>query len=139
MIMRRAGLQHLVLASALAALTGCKDEAAAPGPQVEVPSGRELSLIDVVTNAPGPAGATARFRFLAPGLSADDAEAAAADMQVVCDSFALARTDGMVPQPQQIIITFMSDAVPFGEAAPDVVQFFESYRPESGACVWEVF
>ena len=42
-------------------------------------------------------------------------------------------------EPQQIIITFMSAEVPFGDAAPDVVQFFESFRVENGACVWEVF
>jgi Family of unknown function (DUF6497) len=122
----------------IAALSGCQEDGSA-GPKVEVPSGRELSLIDVVTNAPGPTGAAARFRFLAPGLAAEDAETANADMQVVCDSFALARTDGMVPEPQQIIITFMGAAVPFGEPAPDVVQFFESFRIENGACVWEVF
>ena len=60
-------------------------------------------------------------------------------MQAVCDSFAIQRIDGMVPAPQQIVISFASEVVPFGEAAPDVVQFFESYRPENGACVWEVF
>ncbi len=119
-------------------LAGCQEEPAA-GPTVEVPSGRELSLIDVITNAPGPAGAAARFRFLAPGLASADAETAFADMQVVCDSFALERTKGTVPEPQQIIITFMSAEVPFGDAAPDVVQFFESFRVENGACVWEVF
>ena len=130
---------HRALAPVLmAALAGCQDEKPA-GPQVEVPSGRELSLIDVITKAPGPEGAAARFRFLAPGLGAEDAEAANADMQVVCDSFALERTDGMVPEPQQIIITFMGAAVPFGEPAPDVVQFFESFRAENGACVREVY
>ena len=133
MQMRRALLPVLLLA-----ISGCQDEAPA-GPQVEVPSGRELSLIDVVTNAPGPEGAAARFRFLAPGLAAEDAETANADMQVVCDSFALERTDGMVPEPQQIIITFMGAAVPFGEPAPDVVQFFESFRAENGACVREIY
>ncbi len=122
----------------IAALAGCQEDDPA-GPKVEVPSGRELSLIDVITNAPGPAGAAARFRFLAPGLAAEDAETANGDMQVVCDSFALERTDDMVPTPQQIIITFMGAAVPFGEPAPDVVQFFESFRVENGACVWEVF
>lgn len=122
----------------IAALAGCQEDNPA-GPKVEVPSGRELSLIDVITNAPGPAGAAARFRFLAPGLRADDAETALADMQVVCDSFALERTKGTVPEPQQIIVTFMSAEVPFGDAAPDVVQFFESFRIENGACVWEVF
>lgn len=136
--MRRSLIPSTMLLAALAVVSGCQEEAA-DGPTVAVPSGRTLSLIDVITNAPGPAGAAARFRFLAPDLTSEDVEAAAADMQVVCDSFALPRTDGMVPAPQQIIVTFMSDAVPFGEAAPDVVQFFESFRIENGACVWEVF
>ena len=136
--MCRAPILTLPFLLALAALPGCKDEVA-DGPKVEVPSGRTLSLIDVITNAPGPEGATARFRFLAPDLTSEDAEAAAADMQVVCDSFARERTEGMVPAPQQIVISFANAAVPFGEAAPDVVQFFESYRIEGDACVWEVF
>ena len=137
-MMRPKLILYPFLLVALAAVVGC-DPDEGSGVKVEVPSGRDLSLIDVITNAPGPAGATARFRFLAPGLQSKDLEAASADMQVVCDSFALERTDGMVPVPQQIIITFMSEAVPFGDAAPDVVQFFESYRAENGACVWEVF
>ncbi|WP_374431555.1 DUF6497 family protein [Tabrizicola sp.] len=136
--MRRGLTLPVLLLSALAVLSACQDEAA-DGPTVEVPSGRAVSLIDVITNVPGPAGAAARFRFLVPDLTSEDVETAAADMQAVCDSFALSRTEGTVPAPQQIIITFMSSAVPFGEAAPDVVQFFESFRIENGACVWEVF
>ena len=134
----RAHLRFGGLIAAVALLAACQEEAPA-GEAFDVPSGRALSLIDVVTNARGPAGATARFRFLAPDLSPAEAESAAADMQAVCDSFAIKRIDGMVPEPQQIIITFMSAEVPFGEAAPDVVQFFDSFRPENGACVWEVF
>ena len=123
---------------ALALVAGCQDEPPA-GEAISVPSGRALTLIDIVTNARGPEGATARFRFLAPDLGPDDAESAALDMQALCDGFAIGRIDGMVPAPQQIIISLSSEAVPFGEAAPDVVQFFESYRPENDACVWEVF
>ena len=123
---------------ALALVAGCQDETPA-GEAISVPSGRALTLIDIVTNARGPEGATARFRFLAPDLGPDDAESAALDMQALCDGFAIGRIDGMVPAPQQIIISLSSEAVPFGEAAPDVVQFFESYRPENDACVWEVF
>jgi hypothetical protein len=139
--MRRALVTSAILLTALAALAGCQEEAeeTGTGPTVEVPSGHTLSLIDVITNAPGPKGAAARFRFLAPDLTSEDVEATADDMQAVCDTFALGRIDGMVPEPQQIIITFMSAAAPFGEAAPDVVQFFESFRVENGACVWEVF
>lgn len=134
----KAVLRITALLGALALAAACQEDPP-PGEVVTVPSGRALSLIDIVTNAPGPAGATARFRFLAPGLSPDDAEAAAADMQALCDSFAIKRIDGMVPAPQQIVVSFASEAVPFGEAAPEVVQFFESYRPENGACAWEVF
>ncbi|WP_374370758.1 DUF6497 family protein [Tabrizicola sp.] len=134
----KAVLRITALLGALALVSACQEDPP-PGEVVTVPSGRALSLIDIVTNAPGPAGATARFRFLAPGLSPDDAEAAAADMQALCDSFAIKRIDGMVPAPQQIVVSFASEAVPFGEAAPEVVQFFESYRPENGACAWEVF
>ena len=114
-------------------LGGCREEG------VSVPSGRELSLIEIVTNAPGTEGAAARFRFLAPGLAPEESEEAAGDMQALCDTFAHPRIDGMVPAPQQIIISWSGEAVPFGEAAPDVVQFFESYRVDNSACIWEPF
>lgn len=120
---------------AILALAACQEEAN----ELAVPSGRALSLIEIVTNAPGPEGAAARFRFLAPGMQADEVEAAAADMQAVCDSFAADRIDGMVPEPQQIIISFSAENVPFGAPAPEVVQFFESYRLENGRCIWEAF
>ena len=127
-----------VLAAAFAALAACQEEAPA-GEVIPVPSGRTVTLIDVVTNARGPEGATARFRFLAPDLVPEDVETAAADLQALCDSYAIGRIEGMVPAPQQIILSLSDVAVPFGEAAPDAVQFFESFRPENGACVWEVF
>ena len=123
---------------ALPLLAACQEDPPA-GDAVTVPSGRELSLIEILTNAPGPSGAAARFRFLAPGLTPDDAVAAAADMQALCDSFALPRIVGMVPAPQSIILSFSSEAVPFGQAAPEAVQFFESYSVATGACVWEQF
>jgi Family of unknown function (DUF6497) len=122
----------------LAGAGGCEDKAPA-GDALVVPSGREVAFRDVITNVPGAEGATARFRFVAPGLTMDDSEAAAADMQALCDSYALARTEGMVPQPEQIIISVSEADVPFGEAAPDVTQFFEAYSIKDGACIWEVF
>jgi hypothetical protein len=126
------------LLPALVALSGCQDEAAAPD-GVEVPSGREVSLIEVITTAPGTEGAAARFRFLAPGLTQDEAIAAADDMQALCDSYAVPRVTGMVPTPQQIIISLSAEAVPFGAAAPGVVQFFEAYSLQDGTCMWEQF
>jgi len=134
-----------LLAAVLAAAGGCEEKAASDeGTQategaIVLPSGREVSLIDVITDMPGPAGATARFRFLAPGLKQDDIMASADDMQALCDDFALARVAGMAPLPGQIVITLAAEAVPFGQAAPGVVQFFEAYRIEGDSCAWEQF
>jgi hypothetical protein len=131
-MMRRLSLAALLL------LAACQEDAPA-GDAVTVPSGRELSLIEIVTNAPGSAGAAARFRFIAPGLTQEEFETAAADMQALCDSFALGRIDGMVPAPQEIIISWSAEPVEFGTAAPDVLQFFESYRVTDGTCLREPF
>lgn len=131
-------LSLAALFAVLAAAGGC-EEAAPSGDMIAVPSGREVQLIEIITNAPGPEGATARFRFLVPGLTEADIPASADDMQALCDTFALERIDGMVPAPQQIIISLAGARIPFGEAAPDVVQFFEAYRIEDGACLWAPF
>lgn len=130
------------LACSLLLAGGACDEdapAAAGGEVVPVPSGREVRFLDVIANAPGSEGATARFRFIVPGLKAAEAESWAADMQALCDSYALPRVAGNVPAPQQIVISLADRAVPFGEAAPDAVQFFEAYAPKDGACIWEMF
>jgi hypothetical protein len=123
---------------ALAVLAACQEEGPADG-ALAVPSGREVQLIDVITNVPGNAGAVARFRFLAPGLTNAEVEASAADMQALCDSYALPRIAGMVPAPQQIVISLSAAEVPFGQPTPDVVQFFELYRVEGDRCIWEAF
>lgn len=119
----------------LAAAGGCEDRAPPDGEAIAVPSGRAVSLIDVIGNVPGPAGATTRFRFLAPGLTEADLPASAADMLALCETYALPRTSGVVPAPQQIIISLADRVLPFGEAAPEAVQFFEAYRIDSGTCV----
>lgn len=131
-------LRCAALLPVLAVLSGCQEDAPA-GDEIAVPSGREVRLIDVITNAPGAAGATARFRFLAPGLAEAELEGSAGDMQALCESYALPRIGGMVPAPQQIIISLAAQDVPFGQAAPDVVQFFEAYRVEGDTCIWEPF
>jgi hypothetical protein len=130
----------LALGCALTLAAGGCEEDAPPAPggdTVTLPSGRLVQVLDVITNAPGTEGATARFRFVVPGLAQDDDWSA--DMQDLCDTYALPRIDGMVPAPEQIVISLSDRAVPFGEAAPDAVQFFEAYRPENGSCIWEMF
>ncbi len=109
---------------------------------IVVPSGQEITLQEVIWNAPGPDGLTLRFRFLAPGIAPGggvDFDTASADMQHLCDSYALPRMAEGGPHPEQVIISLSDVPVPFGEADPEATQFFESYRIEDGVCVWEMF
>jgi hypothetical protein len=123
----------------------------AEGPQVAagddlavaVPSGQQVTLQDVIWNVPGPNGLAIRFRFLAPAIAKAggtvDFATAAADMAHLCQSFALPRVSDFGPRPTQIIISFADQPVPFGEPAPEATQFFEAYRLENDACIWEPF
>ena len=110
---------------------------------ITVPSGQGVTMLDVITNIPGPNGLATRFRFRAPGIARDggtvDAETAAADMDYLCQSYALAKIAEMGPQPVQIIISMSDLDVPFGETRPDATQFFNSYSIADGSCVWDVY
>jgi hypothetical protein len=106
---------------------------------LEVPSGLAVTLQEVIWNVPGAQGLTLRFRFVAQDLAGLDVETALADMQVLCDRYAAPRLTDFGPVPQQIIISLADAARPFGETAPDAVQYFEAYRIENGACIWEMF
>ncbi len=137
-------IRRLALACAstlLLAGASCDEDAPAAGggEAVPVPSGREVTLLDVITNAPGVDGTAARFRFVVPGLKAGEADAWADDMLALCQDYALPRVRDNVPEPRQIIISLSDRAVPFGEAAPEAVQFFEAYAPKGESCIWEMF
>jgi hypothetical protein len=109
---------------------------------IPVPSGQQVTLIEVINDPAGPAGLTMRFRFLAPGIAAGGGvafETAAADMLALCTDYALPKVPDPGPPVQQIVISLHDRVLPFGEAAPDAVQFFEAYRIEADACVWEMF
>ncbi len=106
---------------------------------IAVPSGQAVTLQDIIWNVRGVQGLTLRFRFVAPDLAALDVEAALADVQMLCEVYAAPRVTDFGPEPQQIIISISDEARPFGESAPDAVQYFEAYRLENGACIWEIF
>ena len=110
------------------------------GEAVVVPSGMTVTLIDVISGAPGPDGAVVRFRFLAPDIATGvEFPSAAADMEFLCRTYALPRVQDNVPAPTQIIVSLSDRAVTFGEADDDATQFFEAYRIEDGDCVWDAF
>lgn len=114
---------------------GLSDEGAGAG-LLPVPSGQQIAFLDRTGEPEG----VLRFRFLAPGIGEGTlGEQASEDMQALCDLYALAHLPDPADPPRQIVISLSERAVPLGESAPDVVQFFEAYRIESGACVWEMF
>lgn len=140
----RIAVMAAVLAGSAAAQEAVVELVVEPGDGmlIEVPSGQEITLQDVIWNAPGPDGLALRFRFLAPGIAPGggvDFETAAADMQHLCDTYALPRIADQGPHPEQVIISLSDVSVAFGEAAPEATQFFESFRIENGVCVWEIF
>ena len=118
----------------LLALTG-----AAYGDEVLVlPSGSQATLQEVITDVHG-IGLAYRFRFIVPGLTAEvDYERAEADMAYLCQTYALSRLASIGPKPAQIVISLSDRPVEFGASAPDVVQFFEAYRPVDDMCVLEL-
>jgi hypothetical protein len=112
-------------------------------PAIVVPSGQAVQFLDVVTDAPGPDGPTARFRFLAPAIAREggtvDFDTAAADMLHLCETVVLPLLADAGQTPSQVVISLSDRAVGFGEAAPEATQFFEAYRLENGRCIWEAF
>lgn len=106
-----------------------------------VPSGQAVTFLDAILNESGPEGQTARFRFVAPAIATEqvDFDSFVADMQYLCDTYALPRVTGTGIAPQQIVISLSSEPVAFGEPVPEVTQFFEAFSLAEGSCIWEVF
>jgi len=118
---------------------GVAAQAQAPDAAIVLPSQAQVTLLDVITNIPGQ-GLTYRFRFLAPHIRGEiEYEIAAADMQFLCDSYALPRLGTVGPVPKQIVITMLDRPIPFGEISPEAIQFFEAYRPDTDYCEREDF
>lgn len=116
--------------------------AAAPvvAQEIATPSGQTVTLFDVILDTETD---TARFRFLAPAIGPDGGarpfEEVQVDFQWLCDlvaSPALASNDWQV---DHVVISLSDREIDFGAVDPDVVQFFEGFRIESGACIVEIF
>lgn len=131
-------LLSLALVPLLLGAGACEEESAsAEDGAIALPSGGRATFLDIVRGAEGAVGETARFRFVDSALTAG--EDRSADMQALCEGYALERARKMDPAPRQIVITLADRPVPFGETDPEAVQFFEAYRIESDACIWEMF
>ena len=108
-----------------------------------VPSGQAVTLHEVIVDQPAPGAVIYRFRFLAPAITRDggtmDFEASIADMQQLCDTYAVQHLTAPLPETVQVIIAFSDKILPFGETDPDTTQFFMPFAIENGVCVLEPF
>ena len=132
---RGCGIAVAALAGVSASLAGEQGGQA----RIAVPSGQEVTLNEVlIDDAPG--ARWVRFRFVAPRAGAVALrEAAGADMDHLCADIALPYLSAQGIAAARVVISLSERAVPFGEPAPGVTQFFELYRPEGGACIWDGF
>jgi len=102
-----------------------------------VPSGQPLSFLEFIAEDDAQ---VVRFRFVAPQIGETFGfEDVMQDFQVICDEQVMPVLDANGLAPRQIILSMSAADVPFGELAPDVLQFFELFRPENGICIWEEF
>ena len=112
---------------------------AAAAQEIVAPSGQTVTLFDVVME---PEAGIARFRFLAPAISAEGGlafEDVLNDLPWLCETVArpALAANGFVPE--QIIVTLADREVPFGQADAGATQFIEGYVIENDACVWSEF
>lgn len=108
-----------------------------------VPSGQAVTLHEVIVDQPSADMAIYRFRYLTPAIAREGGtmsfEASIADMQHLCDSYAMQQIMPPMPMATQVIIAFSDVALPFGETNPDATQFFMAFEIKDGLCVLEPF
>jgi hypothetical protein len=83
---------------------------------------------------------TVRLRYVSDQLSDNAAfgfERIEQDFSHLCHQFGLMARTRSAPNAEQIIISMASAPTAFGETAPQVVQYFDSFRIESDRCIWD--
>lgn len=125
---------------ACAAVLGGGPCAAQPALPV-LPSGADYSLLEVLYDAqPGAPLRYARFRFVMPDIGgALDYAEVAEDFQQLCDLYAAPQVAVWIEPVDQIVISFADRAIEFGTIDAETTQFFEAFRLEDAACIWEEF
>lgn len=128
-------LANIGFVALLAVATTVRGQEGAP----TVPSGLDLTLYELILENQYDGQIWARYRFVAPDLEQADFDRVAGDFPEICASFALPELDARGTHPEMIVLSYANRPIPFGEAAPDAVQFVESFRVDQGSCIWEVY
>ncbi len=104
---------------------------------IPVPSGQLLSFIEFRSEN---GGDVVRFRFLTPEIGTTYGYSdVLPDFQAVCDAQVIPVLVANALAPKQIVLSMSAADIAFGEDNPDVLQFFEIFRPDNGTCIWEEF
>lgn len=111
----------------------------APEEPLVLPSGLEAQLQEMIWDRPG-GGLVYRFRFVAPEFTGvGDIDVVMADLEFLCNNFAVPRLASTGPQPGKIIVSLADQPSEFGIFDPDITQIFEAYSVKNGVCIWEMF
>ncbi|MDF1728954.1 MAG: DUF6497 family protein [Sulfitobacter sp.] len=108
--------------------------------EVVVPSGQPVTLQEVLIDEIG-TETWMRFRFVAPAISKNGGtvtyDVAFEDMTHLCQELSLPYLAEYQLHGDIIVISLADSEVEFGQANPDVTQFFEAFRPVDKNCIWE--
>ena len=107
--------------------------------EVVVPSGIEVTLYDVILE---PDTKIARYRFRVPAIGGDDGVTfadALPDIQFLCDEVVVPGLAENGWTQGEVVISLSTQDVDFGVASPGVVQYFQPFSIQAGACIWEDF
>lgn len=135
-------MMRVVLILAVLVAIGAAILVLRPGPQARIctldetltaPSGRAVTLCDVVYEVQPDASSWAVVRVLDPGLSAG---AGQADHDWACETWGLPALE-KEPRPVRIIVQIMTAPFVRGEPAPGITQAIEAYSDLDASCVWE--
>ncbi|TDT75026.1 hypothetical protein BDE40_1750 [Litoreibacter halocynthiae] len=97
---------------------------------------------EVLFEPPGtddPARRIVRIRLLAPQIVDQKQfgfDVIESDFQALCESEGLRIVAESAPNAREIVVSVASEAMPFGESAPNVVQYFDLFAVVDGTCVW---
>lgn len=138
--LNRTTIRQAFAAAAVAAGAACPALAGQEALPVAVPSGVALTLQEVLVE-PGAAGqgGLARFRYVAAGITGTDFATVEPDFPVLCAEAVLPWAREQAVPVARVVISIASEPVEFGATAPGVIQFFEVFRLEPTACIWEGF
>ena len=107
---------------------------------VPVPSGTAMTLYDVRVEAEPP---VARFRLVSAAIDPAGEEKTFGDLiddlQYVCDAVVIPSLAASGWDGESVVISVSQRETPFGIFDETVTQFFQPYRIEGDACVWDDF